>query len=89
MTLRRIIFTLTMYACGNIRIAARLGLFARMILQDLFLQFFEENIRVQTPILLFVIELIKDKRSMIRVEVICHASDLRFISQPSIALGLT
>jgi hypothetical protein len=56
MTHRRIKFTMTDYACGSIRIAALLGLFAWMLLHDLLMQFLIENIRVQAPIWQFVVE---------------------------------
>ena len=60
-----------------------------MILHDLFLQFLKENIRVQAPIWHFIIELIKDKRNVIGMEVICRAGDLRFKILPSVVFGLT
>jgi hypothetical protein len=55
-----------------------------MILPGLIPQFFEENIRGQAPIWQLAIELLKDKRGMIRVEIICRANDLRIVEQSSI-----
>jgi len=51
-------------------------------------QYFEEYIQGQTPIWQLAIELLKDKRGMIWVEIICRANDLRIIEQPSIMIDL-
>ena len=77
MTFCCVIFALTDYGCGFIRVIFHPGLFAWIEKPRLVKQLFEEYIACQDPICFVGIELIEEKRSLIWVKIVRCANNLR------------